>query len=52
MYYVKRFFNDMKVIHNKKANLQVMYVRDFRASIFACKDNKIKVAPRVKTNTT
>ena len=36
-------FNDVKVIlnNNKKKNLQVMYVRDFRASILACKDDKI-----------
>ena len=34
-------FNDAKVILNKKTNLQVMYVRDFRASIFACKDYMI-----------
>ena len=36
-------FIDVKVILNKKkTNLQVMYVRDFRVSVFACKDYKIK----------
>ena len=30
-----------KVILNKKTNLQIMYVRDFRPSILACKDFKI-----------
>ena len=35
-------FNDVKVIFNKnKANLQVMYVRDFRVSILACTDYKM-----------
>ena len=31
-------FNDVKVILKKKTNLQVMYARDFRASIHACKE--------------
>ena len=34
-------FNDEKVSLNKKTKLQLMYVRDFRASIRACKDSKI-----------
>ena len=34
-------FNDVKVILNKKTNLQVMHVRDFRANSFVCKDYKI-----------
>ena len=34
-------FNGTKVILNKRTNLQVMYVRDFRVSILACKDYKI-----------
>ena len=33
--------NARKVILNKKTNLQVMYVREFRASILASKDQKI-----------
>ena len=35
-------FNDARVILNKKTNLKVMYVRDFRASIPVCKDLVIK----------
>ena len=34
-------FKDEKVILKKKANLQEMYVRDFRVTIPACKINKI-----------
>ena len=33
-------FNDIKVILSKKTNPQVMFVRDFRASILGCKDYK------------
>ena len=36
-------FNDAKVILNKKTNLQVIYVRDLRASIPVCKDSKINI---------
>ena len=41
-------FNDVKVILNKKKNLQVMYVRDFRASILACKAYKINIKTTLK----
>ena len=34
-------FDGVKVILNKKNNLKVTYLRDFRADILACKDYKI-----------
>ena len=35
--------NDARVILNKKTNLQVMYLTDFRANIPVCKDLKINM---------
>ena len=38
-------FNDAKVVLNKKnpKNVEVMYVRDFRASVPVCKDIRINI---------